>query len=180
MKTLKIFLSVLLLIFVSYLLSCDLNKESVSDNPVKITVGNNFDTFGECNEYPDRCSVPSNCEGGKGEHFCMIIYYGDTNEEFDYENIKTIRVTHTGKDCNNNDYNCNYIIPGGGQTYMGCVLPWCDSDCVYTRSVCFETFDNKFYTGSRTFGYVGYSGCQVTVYQTEGECDFGSVERNDS
>ena len=178
MKTLRLAFLCITLIIISYLLSCDMNKNTFYD-PITNNEGNNLDTFGECNEYPDRCPFPSSCNNGKGEHFCLIIYYGDTYEEFDYENIKTVRVTHTGKDCNNNNYYCKYVIPGGGQSYMGCVLPWCDDDCIYTRTVCLETYDDKVYSGSRTFSYSEYTGCQVTVYLSTEVCDFGGIDINE-
>ncbi|MFZ4592330.1 MAG: hypothetical protein ACOYN6_15115 [Ignavibacteria bacterium] len=180
MKTLKLFVLLSALISISYLLSCDMNKNSGLDNSVGNKVKSETDTQGECNANPDRCPIPSYCNNGKGVHFCLYLRYGDSQEEFDYANIVTARVTHTGTDCNGNTYYCNYIVSGTNATTMGTVLPWCSNYCQYTRTVCLVTSDNKTYTGSITFSYINYSGCTVDLYLSEENCDFGGIERNEN
>ncbi|MCX6156833.1 MAG: hypothetical protein NTY74_02515 [Ignavibacteriae bacterium] len=178
MKTLKLFVLLSALISISYLLSCDMNKNSVVESPA---IKDGRSTTGNQNEIdapPDKCPIPSSCNNGNGEHLCLYLTNGTTNEEFVYGNIRKIRVTHTGTDCVGNSYYCNYILNGGNATTMGCVLPWYTNYCQYTRTVCLETYDNETYTGSRTFGYQNFSGCTVTVYLTDNSCDFGGIERN--
>lgn len=178
MKTLKLFVLLSALISISYLLSCDVNKNSVVDSP-SLKEGNS--TTGNQNEIdapPDKCPIPSYCNNGNGEHFCLYLIDGNTNETFSCANIKNVRVTHTGTDCAGNSYYCNYVRTTGSETTLGCVLPWYTNYCQYTRTVCLETKDNEIYTGSRTFGYQGYTGCAVTIYPTDNSCDFGGIERN--
>jgi len=169
MKPIKILASVIFLLLLGYLISCDITETNRKENL-------NIDGFSDCNDPPDRCLVPSYCDSGKGEHFCLYLFYGDTEEEFNYSNIEKVKVTHTGVDCNDNSYYCSYVTIGAGSQAMGCVLPWCNDYCSYTRSVCLETYDNKTYTGSRSFSYIDYEDCTVYVYQVEGLCDFGGIE----
>jgi hypothetical protein len=178
MKTVKLAILLVTLISISYLLSCDMNKNSVVDNSVGNTGKSETDTQSECNAPANKCPLPSYCDNSKGVHFCLSIYDGNTKEVFNYLNIKTVRVIHSGYDCDNVSYYCDYVISGSNPTDMGCVLPWCSSYCIYTRTVCLETYDNETYTGSVTFGYDGYSGCEVDVYPSSTNCDFGGIERN--
>jgi hypothetical protein len=171
MKTLKIFLSLALLSFIGYLISCDVVE------PDKNKIINNTDFLSDCNTPADKCAIPTYCDSGKGEHFCLYLYNGDTDTEFNYSSIYRVIVTHTGVDCDSISYYCRYISGGSNPTGLGCVLPWCSSNCRYIRSVCLLTTDNKTYEGSVTFGYSNYSGCRDTVYQTDGECDFGGIEK---
>jgi hypothetical protein len=176
MKTLKIFLSLALLSFIGYLISCDVVETD------KSKIKNDIDFITECYDTLDRCPVPSYCNNSKGEHFCLYLHNGETDEEFEYIYIKKIIVTHenTSKDCLGNSYYCRYIIDGSGPTEMGCVSPWCSDSCVYTRSVCLITYGDVVYTGTRVFGHKNYSGCTVTVYQSDGDCDFGGIEINNN
>ena len=110
-------------------------------------------------------------------HLCLYLFNGDTDSLFNYFNIYKAEVIHTGYDCANNSYYCRYVTSGSSAYGMGCVLPWCDDDCIYTRFVCIQTNDNKTYTGQRTFGYDGFDGCTVTVYESDTQCDFGGIEK---
>ncbi len=178
MKTVKVAILLVTLISISYLLSCDMNKNSVVDSNALKDVKTSSGNQNEIDAPPDKCPVPSYCNNGNGEHFCLYLIDGTTNEDFIYGNIKNVRVTHTGTDCAGYTYYCNYILNGGNASSMGCVLPWYTNNCQYTRTVCLETKDNEIYTGSRTFGYQEYTGCAVTVYLTDNSCDFGGIERN--
>ncbi len=137
MKTLKIFFSFALLSFIGYLISCDVVE------PDKSKIINKTDFLSECNAPYNKCPLPSYCDSGRGMHFCLLLYNGDTDTEFDYFNIYKVEVLHTGFDCADNSYYCRYVTSGSSSTGMGCVLPWCDDDCIYTRWVCIQTNDNK-------------------------------------
>lgn len=178
MKTVKLAILLVALISISYLLSCDMNKNSGLNNSVGNKEKSETDTQGECNSYPDRCPVPSYCNQGKGVHFCLYLIDGDSKEVFDYQNIEFARVIHSGKDCNNNTYYCNYVVTGSNPTTMGTVLPWCDNNCEYTRTVCLKTYDGETYAGSTTFSYSNYSGCTVELYHSNVECVPPGIENN--
>lgn len=171
MKTLKYFFSFVILLIIGYLISCDVVE------PDKSKIINNTDFLSECNDPADKCAIPSYCDSGKGEHFCLYLFNGDTGTEFNYSSIYRVVVTHTGFDCDSISYYCRYVSGGSNPTGLGCVLPWCSNKCIYTRGVCLVTTDNRTYTGSRTFGYQGYSGCTVTVYESDTQCDFGGIEK---
>ena len=121
MKTLKFSILLIALISISYLLSCDVNKNSVVDSPVVNKGNSNTDTQSDCNAPPNKCPVPSYCNNGNGVHFCLYINDGDSKEAFNYLNIKTVRVTHTGFDCDSISYYCNYVINGSNPTDKGTV-----------------------------------------------------------
>lgn len=170
MKNKSIIISLILVFIIIYLSSCNY---SIDGNKEIISQSDNF----ECVSDSNKCGIPSYCNNGHGKHICLNIFYKDTEEEFDYETIYKVLVTHVGKDCNNNDYYCSYVTTGSSPTGMGCVLPWCSNYCSYRRTVCLQTTDNKTYTGYRDFQYYNYNGATVAVYETQTQCDFGGSSR---
>jgi hypothetical protein len=179
MKTINFILGLIILALLSYLISCDV----MDTNSGKAIDNNYINNNGKmaCNADPFRCTIPSSCNNGKGEHICLSLVYGDTEEEFNYSSIRKAKVWHVGRDCDSNLYYCSYITTDGNPQSMGCVLPWCNNNCSYTRTVCLVTYDNVTYTGSVQFSYANYNGAVIHLYESQAVCDFeGDIERNDN
>ena len=174
MKIFNYLIGIVILSSACYMVSCDIAETNVNNSNNKSNITK--DKIYSCSAPPVRCSLPSYCNNGNGDHFCLYLRYGTTKEEFNYFNVAYALVTHSGRDCNNNVFGCTYLTIGGSASSMGCVLPWCSNNCVYTRSVCLVTVDGKYYTGSVQFSYANYSGCTIDVYETEYTCDFGGIE----
>ncbi|HCN36860.1 MAG TPA: hypothetical protein DIS94_04000 [Bacteroidetes bacterium] len=150
----------------------------VSCNITETEVNKSFEVakLNSCYAPPDKCTLPSYCNNGNGEHICLYIFSPITDSEIDYSIIYKAKVTTSGTDCNNNSFSCSYITYNGNPTTLGSVIPWCNTNCSYTRTICFVTNSGKTYIGSVNFSYPLTAGVNVYVYETTGECDFGGVE----
>jgi hypothetical protein len=167
MKSLTLILSIAAISFTFYI-SCN-NESNIT--PTNLIENSQKDLIGF------ECANPHNCEM---VHFCLNLIDGSDGSEFNYVNIKRVKVDNIGTDCSASFYRCSYITSGSNPTGMGCFLPWNNSNCAYTRSVCLQTQDNKTYTGSVYFEYNNYNGAIITVYYNPYvNCPFNDIEGNE-
>lgn len=171
MKKLIISINIIFLGAIIFLVSCDITESEVNKS---YEVGK----LTGCYAPPDKCTIPSYCNEGIGEHLCVYLVDPYTDTEINYFDIYKAKITHSGTYCNNNSYYCSYVTNGGNPTTLGAVLPWCNTNCSYTRTICYETYGGKTYTGSINFSYpLSSTGLlNLYVYETTGNCDFGGVE----
>lgn len=107
MKTLKSVLTIIILSISLYFISCDIIEQDKNNN-LNTNTNIHFDNS-DCDTDPVKCTIPSYCNNGKGMHFCLTLNYGDLGDEFDYESISHVNVTHVGKDCSGANYSC--VLP---------------------------------------------------------------------
>jgi hypothetical protein len=146
MKTVKIISSVLFLFLVGYLVSCG-NENS--------PLGNNVNTVNlkDAPDQGDNCPILSYCLAHNNcfSHFCLYLEDEDGGY-ISLEDVASIQVSHSGNDCQNNNYSCVYTLtnPGSNPTAGGCYLPN-SSNVLITRSVCGSMHDGRRFEGSVTF-----------------------------